>query len=270
MVMHGESSGTEPRGEQAALSPTALSQAALSDPSFKRVGHKGADAVVPGNTVASFVKAVEIGVEIVEFDVLRREDPDAPLVIAHDWAAAGAGTPLSLAEALDSFTRAPLDRVEIDCDLKLPGREAELVSALRERDLIERATVSTMYVESLIAIRGLEPRLRTGWSYPKVTRAWDRKPWAKPAVAAMLLAMRARLPALLRRRAPELGISSLWCFHLLITPAVVAAAHDVGIEVIAWTVDDPARIEALRAIGVDGICSNDPRLLANSVSGGAG
>ncbi len=74
---------------------------------IRRVGHKGADAVVRGNTIESFESAVEIGVDTIEFDVLRpRSDfPDGadwrraeagpaaeiagrepePLVVAHDW-----------------------------------------------------------------------------------------------------------------------------------------------------------------------------------------
>ena len=38
-----------------------------------RIGHKGADALVPGNTIASFEKAVEVGVDVIEFDVLWLE-----------------------------------------------------------------------------------------------------------------------------------------------------------------------------------------------------
>ena len=70
---------------------------------LRRVGHKGSDAIVPGNTIASFEHAVEIGVEMIEFDVLRTPEGDpsipeserAPLVIAHDWhdAATAARTP---------------------------------------------------------------------------------------------------------------------------------------------------------------------------------
>ena len=60
-----------------------------------------------------------------------------PLVVAHDWHDAERRTPLTLTEALDAFPEPPLDRVEIDLDIKLPGREEELVAALRERDLIE-------------------------------------------------------------------------------------------------------------------------------------
>ena len=61
----------------------------------------------------------------------------APLVVAHDWHDAERRTPLALTEALDAFLEPPLDRVEIDLDIKLPGREEEIVDALRERDLIE-------------------------------------------------------------------------------------------------------------------------------------
>ena len=51
----------------------------------------------------------------------------APLVVAHDWHDAERRTPLTLTEALDAFLEPPLDRVEIDLDIKLPGREEEIV-----------------------------------------------------------------------------------------------------------------------------------------------
>lgn len=244
----------------------------MSPSSLRRVGHKGADALVTGNTIPSFERAVEIGVEMVEFDVLWREDGSprlpaeqrSPLVVAHDWGDAAERTPHTLADVLDAFTRPPLDRVEIDCDLKLRGREDELVAALRERGLVDRAMVSTMYAESLSRIAALEPRLRLGWTYPKVTRPWDRRPLARPAVLVALAAMRGRLPHLLTRRAPDLGLAAVWVYQRLVTPRLARAAGEAGTELIAWTVDDADRIAELRAIGVDGICSNDPRLLGDS------
>jgi glycerophosphoryl diester phosphodiesterase len=235
---------------------------------LRLVGHKGADLIAPGNTLESFRAAVEAGVDMIEFDVLWLPDahlpPEerAPLVVAHDWHDAERRIPLALTEALDAFREPPLDRVEIDLDIKLPGREEELVDALRERGLIERAMVSTMYVESLLAIRDLGSGLRLGWTYPKVTKPWDRRPWARPAVLAAMATMRARLPRLVARRAPEIGADAIWIYHPLATAALAATTRSLGIELIAWTVDDPARVAALRAIGIDGICSNDPRLLA--------
>ncbi len=206
---------------------------------------------------------------MIEFDVLRLADggPDlpvaerSPLVIAHDWHDAGSRQPLSLDVALEAFTRAPLDAVEIDCDLKLPGREEELAAALRAHGLLERAMVSTMYPESLEALRRLEPALRRGWTFPKVTRPWDRKPLARPAVLAALAMMKARLPRNLAARVERVGASAVWVYHPLIGRRLVARAHELGIELIAWTVDDAARVAELRELGVDGICSNDPRLL---------
>jgi glycerophosphoryl diester phosphodiesterase len=124
----------------------------------------------------------------------------APLVVAHDWADAERRTPLTLTEALDAFLEPPLDKVEIDLDIKLPGREEELVEALRERGLSQRAMVSTMELYSLGRILQLAPELRRGWTYPKVTKDWTSKPWAKPALLAALQGMRYRLPGAWRRR----------------------------------------------------------------------
>jgi glycerophosphoryl diester phosphodiesterase len=227
---------------------------------YKRIGHKGADALVPGNTLESFEAAVETGVDMVELDVLR--DREGRLVVAHDYHDSSRRKPMLLAEALDGFLQPPLDRVEIDCDLKLPGREAELAGALEGHGLLERASVSTMEISSLIKLRTLAPELRLGWTVPKTRRDWTQYRWALPVVLAGLAAIKRRLPKTIRSRAPELGVSAVWAYHRLVTAKLIDAAHEAGIELIAWTVDDPAEIRKLAELGVDGICSNDPRLFA--------
>ena len=239
--------------------------------SVRRVGHKGAGDLVTGNTIPSFERAIEVGVDMIEFDVLWPRDgapglpahARSPLVIAHDWHDASTRPVLTLAhrDALDAFTKPPLDKVEIDCDLKLVGRESDLVDALRERDLIHRAMVSTMFTESLGAIGAIEPELRLGWTFPLVTRAWDRSRLARPVVLAALASMRKRFPEEARRRAPEIGASAIWLYHQLASAELVEVTRELGIELITWTVDDAARVAELRELGVDGICSNDPRLL---------
>jgi len=230
---------------------------------MKRIGHKGADSIHPGNTLESFEKAVDVGVDIIEFDVLRLREPESPLVVAHDWHDAATRTPLTLAECLDAFTRPPLDRVEIDLDIKLAGREEEIAAALRERELLERAMVSTMELASLARIRELEPRLRRGWTYPKVTRDWTSRRWAKLPMVAALAWMRERLPGLAARELPKLGVSAMWVYHPIVSPRLARIADLAGVELIAWTVDDPARMRKLAAAGVHGICTNDPRLFSH-------
>ena len=261
----------------------ARAQVATTAPALRRVGHKGADAIAPGNTIESFAAAVEAGADTVEFDVLRpRSDfgesgdwrgaaagpapegpggaPAEPLLCAHDWGDAARRRPHTLDQVLDAFTEPPLDRVELDCDLKVAGREDEVVEALRARGLIDRAMTSTMEIGSIRALRELAPELRVGWTYPRVTRAWDRKRWARPFVLAAGARMRRRLPALGARRIRDLGVSAMWVYHPLASAALVRTCRDAGAELIAWTVDDPARMLALRDLGVDGICTNDPRL----------
>jgi len=235
---------------------------------LRLVGHKGADLIAPGNTLESFAAGVEAGADTIEIDVLWTRDGHpriepaqrTPLVVAHDWEDADRREPLTLAQALDAFLAPPLDRVEIDLDIKLPGREEELVAALRERELLERAMVSTMELASLARIRELEPRLRRGWTYPKVTKDWTSKRWAKAPMLAALVWMRERLPGLAARELPKLGVSALWVYHPIVSPRLARIAGLAGVELIAWTVDDAARMRKLTAAGVHGICTNDPRL----------
>jgi glycerophosphoryl diester phosphodiesterase len=233
-----------------------------------RVGHKGADLIAPGNTLESFRAAVEAGVDTIEFDVLWLRDAHlpieqrAPLVVAHDWHDAERRTPLALTEVLDAFLEQPLDGVEIDLDIKLPGREEEIVEALRERDLIGRAMVSTMELYSLGRILDLEPDLRRGWTYPKVTKDWASKRWAKAPMLAALTAMRHRLPGLAAEKLPQMGVEAMWVYHPLVTARLARITKLAGVELIAWTVDDLAKMRRLVDRGVDGICSNDPRLFA--------
>jgi glycerophosphoryl diester phosphodiesterase len=227
-------------------------------PAYTRVGHKGADAIVTGNTAESFDAAVEHGVDMIELDVLRAKE--GKLIVAHDHHDALIRKPMELAEALDLFLEPPLDKVEIDCDLKLAGREAEFAGALAGSGLMSRVMVSTMEVESLIKLRKLEPDLRLGWTYPKTRRDWTQYGWAGPALRAGLATMRRRFPSILEKRGPRLDVNAVWAYHPIITSRLVESARNIGVELIAWTVDDPERIRELLDLGVDGICSNDPRL----------
>jgi glycerophosphoryl diester phosphodiesterase len=236
--------------------------------SLRLIGHKGADAIVPGNTLESFAAAVEAGVDTVELDVIWLQDAHlpleqrAPLTVAHDWEDAAGRTPLTLGEALDAFLEPPLDQVEIDLDVKLAGREEELVEAVRKRGLVDRTMISTMEMYTLGRVLALEPNLRRGWTYPKVTKDWTRKRWAKAPMGAALVGMRYRLPGLAAEKLPQLGVAAMWVYHPLISARLAAICKLAGVELIAWTVDEEARMRRLIDMGVTGLVSNDPRLYA--------
>jgi glycerophosphoryl diester phosphodiesterase len=224
---------------------------------LKRVGHKGADALAPGNTPASFEAAVDAGVDMIEFDLLRRRD--GTIVLAHDPEDARSRTPLTLDEGLDLLAEERFAGIELDVDLKHPGFEREAVAALRARGLLERSLVSSMHRESLARVGELEPGLRRGWSVPRVRRDYTRRRWAVPAyVGARYL--RARLPGQARSMLAAGCCEAVVAHWMLMSAELVEAVHAERGELYVWTVDDLGHIERLAALGVDAVITNDPRL----------
>ena len=73
--------------------------------------------------------------------------------------------------------------------------------------------------------------------------------------------MRRRLPGKVRQGIPELGVESVWAWHGAVTEPLLAVTRAAGVDLNVWTVDDPDRVARLEAMGVTGICSNDPRIL---------
>ena len=224
---------------------------------MKRVGHKGADLVVPGNTFGSFEAALREGVDMIEFDVLRLRD--GRLVLAHDYADAARREPPTLDEGLDHLAGEAYAGLELDVDLKLPGYEREVVEGLLRRGLSERALVSSTYLDSLDRVGQLAPGLRRGWSVPRARRDYTRSLLAPGAYALMRL-LRAALP---RRAAAMLQsgrFEAIMAHWLLVSPRLVRSVRGQGGQLYVWTVDDRRRIERLRSLGVDGVITNDPRL----------
>jgi glycerophosphoryl diester phosphodiesterase len=224
-----------------------------------RVGHKGADHVAPGNTAASFEAALEHGVDMIEFDVLRARD--GRLVLAHDYADAERRECMTLEEGLEHFAGEAYAGVELDVDLKLPGYEREVVDGLTRHGLVERSLVSTMYMESLDRLGELQPGLRRGWSVPRVERNYLEAPLAvRVPVYAVAAYMRARMPRLASARIRSGGCEAIMSHRILVGHRLVKAVHRAGGQLYVWTVDDAAKIRALEGLGVDGVITNDPRL----------
>jgi glycerophosphoryl diester phosphodiesterase len=224
---------------------------------LKRVGHKGADHVAPGNTIESFRAALDHGVDMIEFDVLRLRD--GRLVLAHDLHDATTREPPTLEEGLDHFAGEAYAGVELDVDLKRPGYEREVVEALAARGLTDRALVSSTFLETMDRLGELAPGLRRGWSVPRAKRDYTRSVVA-PAVYALLRAVRLYLPRRASRMIRAGRFEAVMVHFLLVSPRLVRAVRDAGGQTYVWTVDDDRRIERLEAMGVDGVITNDPRL----------
>ena len=231
---------------------------------MRRVGHKGADLIEPGNTLASFDAALAHGVDMIELDVLPERRPSEPqtdrLILAHDYEDAAERPTLTLEESLDHLASAAYAEIDLIIDLNLPGYETRVVEALEESGLADRAIVSTTYRESLAALRAHHDSVRVGWSVPKARRDYTRSPFMAVPALAVLRVMRRRLP---RQAAAVLSAGlchAVMAHWRLVTPALVESVKGGGGDLYVWTVDHAPRIAELHLLGVTGVITNDPRL----------
>jgi glycerophosphoryl diester phosphodiesterase len=225
------------------------------------VGHKGADLIEPGNTLASFDAALHHGVDMIELDVLsERADGSGELLVAHDYEDTRAREPLRFERALEHLAGERFAAVEFDIDVKIPGYERRVIEALRKFGLTERCLLSCTYPQVLARIRAQEPALRLGLSVPRVRRDYTTDMLTAIPALAILTGYRAMLPARARTGLREGRFDAVMAHWRVVTRALVRAVHEGGGELYVWTVDDSARIGKLTALGVDGIITNDPRL----------
>jgi len=249
----------------------------------RRIGHRGAAALAPQNTLRALEAAVAEGVDIVEFDVVVLAD--GTLVLAHsenlldvtDGAARGRVGSRTLAElrrvapelpTLDealAFLAARAPGTGVHVDLKWHGYEDGVVRALREHDLVARTLVSSCFARSLHAIGRVEPRLRLGLAYPLDRFGLSRNRMLAPAVLSAILGMRQALPFRIGRWLERTGATVAALHWALVSRAAIARCHARGAAVFAWTVDHPRILRRLVDDGVDGVITNDPRIFRGTL-----
>lgn len=210
---------------------------------FRRIGHGGASALAPGNTLESFDAAVSVGIDMVEFDVRRS---GTELVLAHTLLDARRGQAVRLEDALAHLAGHRFAEVALNVDVKHVGCEAALLDGLRRWQLLERALLSSQVPAVLDRLRWLAPGVRTGISVggraARVTRRWGD--WRGQVLAG--LAAR-RWDALMAQ-------------HRLVDGSLLEEVVGRGGLLYAWTVNERACIQSLRTLGVHGITTADPRL----------
>jgi glycerophosphoryl diester phosphodiesterase len=245
---------------------------------FARVGHRGASALAPENTLQALELAVELGCDMLEFDVL--DLADGTLVLAHSndlrevshGAARGrvrsrdleglrrvAPDLPTLDEAL-AFCADRLPGIGLQLDLKRLGTEAATVEAVRRHGVLDRSWISTFEARSLRRLAELEPELPRSYTLPRdrygISKRGPLAPVVRAALGSIGASLPRRLPVLLARA--RAGAATL--HYSIASRAAIASAHEVDAAVYVWTVDDPRLAERLVRDGVDGIITNDPRI----------
>lgn len=218
------------------------------------IAHRGASGAAWENSPTAFRLAREFGADGVELDV--HATADGALVVHHDPDVPGIGAigahalavlerhRLPNGEAIPTLaaTLALLDGLDVWVEVKaLPPRaDAELLATLAAGPTPGKYAVHSFDHRIIRRLRDQAPALRLGAL--QVGRPVD-------ALAAARAA----------------GATTLWQERHLVDADLVGTAHRAGMQVITWTVDDPAEIARLAAMGVDGICGNYPDRIRQKV-----
>ncbi|MEY2478675.1 MAG: glycerophosphoryl diester phosphodiesterase [Actinomycetota bacterium] len=199
------------------------------------LGHRGSPREAPENTIESFLAARAAGADGVELDVRRG------LLLSHDPLPdpAGAGVP-TLGDALAACAGMIIN-VEIKNLPHEPGWDPEEALAREVAGAVapvgDLIVVSAFTLATIDAVRAAAPAVRTGWL---TLAGFDQQAAVATAV--------------------ERGHSALHPHESAVTQDLVDAAHAAGLQLTTWTVDDPARMQELAAMGVDAIITNLPSL----------
>ena len=221
-----------------------------------RIGHRGAPALAPENTLPSFRAAIEVGVDLVEFDVVALEGGE--LMVAHSEREIVPDTP-TLEEVLRFFVdEAP--GIGVHLDLKLMRRERDVMELVQRFGLAPRTFVSSTYVKTARAVAEVDGDIRTGFTVPRKVLRISEEGKSAPIARAGLRVLRAFVPWVVRPLLRLTRAEAIVLHHSVVTPASVRAAHAHGAPVVAWTVDEPDELVRVDAAGVDAVVSNDPRI----------
>jgi glycerophosphoryl diester phosphodiesterase len=225
------------------------------------IGHRGASARAPENSVEAFARARADGADGVELDVLRCASGEVVVFHDDDLARLG-GRPARI----DAMSLSELRGVELKGGARIPTLEeafeacgpellvnvelkAAFVSARRIGALVEG-------VAEILARTSTARRVLVSSFNPRAVRLWTRR---LPAVPAGLLFERAEITPLRRAWAAKwLRPAALNPEFVLCTPTRVARWRALGYAVNVWTVDGESAVRACRDMHVDGVITNDP------------
>ncbi len=221
------------------------------------MGHRGAAAYEPENTLRSIRTALAMGVAAVEVDVQLTKDGE--LAVIHDDTVdrttngtgavrdftleelrgldAGQGEPIpSLAEVVTEVA----GKAHLVVEVKHPEAAPAVLKFFQARDIFSQVQVISFWHPVVRALKEKEPRLRTG---------------------VLLVGCPADPVALARAALAE----ALVLHYAYVTQDLVSAAHAAGLLVFIWNIDDVQTLRPYLDMNLDGIGSNRPDVLVNYV-----
>lgn len=218
----------------------------------QRIGHRGAPREFPENTLPAFARAIELGADGIELDVhltadgvpVVHHDPDLSSkkgrtnqpIAAMTWEEV-AGTEIASGICVPS-----LEQV-----LTLAAGKATVYVELKGRDVEERTIEAIRASHAQCAVHSFD--------HTAVARAASIAPELRRGI------LFDAYPVDVARSMRSASALDVWPQWELIDAPLVEHVHEAGGRVIAWTVNSFAEAERLVALGVDGLCGDDVRLL---------
>jgi glycerophosphoryl diester phosphodiesterase len=209
------------------------------------IGHRGASAVAPENTLAAFAAAIAVGADGIEFDV-RLSGDGVPVIIHDDTLQRTHGLRKRVADLTVEELRSVgvpslrdlfelMSQNDLILCLEIKGSSAEL--AERCCELVHEFAFADRTIVECFDLNVLKPiKLKT----------------------AALFDPRIYTEQRLIDRALEVGTSVLALHHRLAKPSLIEKARLAGLRVVVWTVDDPAWVAHAQALGIEAVITNDP------------
>lgn len=216
------------------------------------IGHRGAAAHAPENTLPSFETAWRMGADMIELDV--HQTIDGTLVCIHDYDVerttngnglvneltideirhldAGQGERIPLLEEVLIFAK---NRIGVNIELKVPEIEEKVLDMVTKLDMLEHVIFSSFLHSSLSVLHVLNPETHT----------------------AVLFNSEIEQVVKYARNLSAQAINPLF---FLVTKELVDDAHQAGLKVYPWTVNDADFMREQLLLGVDGIITDLPDL----------
>jgi glycerophosphoryl diester phosphodiesterase len=226
------------------------------------IAHRGASKLAPEHSLEAYRLALQQGAHVLEVDLRLLRDKQ--LVIAHDRTLARTH---GVDVAYSDLTWADLERLAGERPpLRIEQALRQFPSVRFNLELKDEMLEASRALASLLAEAGAEGRVLVASSHEAVLAEFRKVTAGRVATSASAAEALDYYFCYLLRRSCTTPYSALQLPAMqwlgITSPGFVASAHERGLAVHFWTIDDPGQMQALLAAGADGIMTNRPDVLA--------
>jgi glycerophosphoryl diester phosphodiesterase len=217
------------------------------------IGHRGSGGTEPENTIRSFIKAQEVGADIIEFDV--RQSKDGELVVIHDHDLLRLfGDP----RAIKDMTLEEIKRVSRERDREIPTFDETL--AVMDRDIYIDIKVHGIEEKIVSKIKNFPHKVLISCFYPEVLKK-IRNLDGNVRLALIIPLKRFHLITIANFLTRKLNLYAVHPRNIIVVFPLIALLRLSGRKIYVWTVNNEREYIRMRKLRVDGIFTDYPELM---------